>query len=168
MRPGLVITLLAVALLAGCGSTPPPAPDDPGSDQPADAGGEHDSPEGGRDDDDSGDAVVSVSMTQQGGLTGVVRTWRISERHPRHEHVFAAADRDVLEDPTTRTAEQSLCCDLLEYEVVIRYADGSTKRLRTWDADDTDPALQNLVTAVIDSEPWHLDAEGQRRGGSAG
>ena len=161
--------LLAVLLLAGCASTPPPAPDDPASDQPADTGGENGSPEDDRDDDDaSGDAVVSVSMTQLGGLTGVVRSWRVTERHPRHEHVFAAADREVLEDTATRAGEQSLCCDVLDYEVLVRYADGSTKQLRTGGAEDTDPALQNLVTAVIDSEPWYPDRGGAPRGGRAG
>lgn len=149
--------VLAVVLLAGCASTaPPPAPDDPVSDQPADTGGGRGSPGDSRDDAGAG-AVVSVSMTQLGGLTGVVRSWRISGRHPRHEHVFAAADREALET-TTRAADQSPCCDLLDYEVVVSYADGSTRQLRTRGAEDTDPALQNLVTAVIDSEPWKLDA----------
>lgn len=161
--------LLAVVLLAGCGSTPPPAPDDPASDQPADTGGEDGTFEGGTDDDDvSVDSVVSVSMTQLGGLTGVVRSWRITERHPRHGHVFAAAERELLEDTTTRAADQSLCCDPLEYEVVVRYADGSTKRLRTGGAEGTDPALQNLVTAVIDSEPWYPDRGGAPLGGRTG
>jgi len=50
----------------------------------------------------------------------------------------------------------------------FRYADGSTKQLRTGGAEDTDPALQNLVTAVIDSEPWYPDRGGAPRGGRAG
>jgi len=97
-------------------------------------------------------------MTQQGGLAGVVRSWRITERSPRHERVFAAADRSLLEGSSARAAGQAPCCDLLEYEVVVRYADGTSMRMRTWDGDSTNLALLDLVTTVIDSEPWQLDA----------
>ncbi len=154
MRSAPIVVLLAVVLLGGCGSTSPPAPDEPAPDQAADTGVE-DGAEGARDD-----AVVSVSMTQRGGLTGVVRTWRITERSPRHAHVFAAADRSVLEGSTTRAAGPAPCCDLFEYEVMIRYGDGSTKQLRTWDEADASPAVLDLVTAVLDSEPWYPDDGG--------
>lgn len=144
----LVVLLTGVLLLAGCGSSPAP--------EPADRTAEDLSPE-----------VVSVSMTQQGGQAGSLRSWRVTERSPRHEHVFAAAAPRALEDTTARGDGRPACCGLLEFEVVIRYADGTTTSLRTGAADSTAPALQELVWAVLDSEPLRPDAEGKVPGTTA-
>ncbi len=96
--------------------------------------------------------VESVAMTQTGGIAGVHEIWRIDGSDRGHAAVFEAASQTALADAEGAKGTPP-CCDLFQYNLVIRYTDGTTASYRVYDGGTSDPALDHLVSAVLDSAP---------------
>jgi hypothetical protein len=136
----LITAFVAAATLAltGCGSDDA----DPSS---SDKTNPTESPE-------SGPAVQSVSMTQSGGIAGIHQTWEVGPSDAGHDAVFEAASTEALEGVEGATGEPP-CCDFFQFDVTVQYADGSTESLRMYESSAADPALGDLVDAVLETKP---------------
>ena len=140
MRRLIAILVAATALaVAGCGA------DD------ADSSGGN--PDQNSSSDPAGSSrVESVAMTRTGGVAGVRESWRIGPSDRGHAAVFEAASQEQLADVEGAKGKPP-CCDFFQYSLVIRYADGSTASYRTYDGGTSDPALDQLVSAVLKTAP---------------
>ena len=143
-RAALAAVLTAVTLiLAACGSGGDPGTS-PGGGVPTD-----------RPTDGPAPAEVrSVTVTQSGGVAGVLRTWRVGPGTPGSDEVFAAATREALAGTDPGIPREPPCCDLFAYEVLVRYADGGTARYVTYTRADENLApgerqLHRLVAAAM-------------------
>jgi hypothetical protein len=96
--------------------------------------------------------VESVAMTQTGGIAGVRESWRIDGSDRGHTAVFEAASQTAIGDAEGAKGKPP-CCDLFQYNLVIRYTDGTTASYRVYDGGTSDPVLDHLVSAVLDSAP---------------
>lgn len=134
------VTALAVA---GCGT-----------DDAQSTGGDTDQDSSSDSTTSSGPAsdVESVAMIQTGGIAGVHESWRIDGSDQGHAEVFEAASQTALGEAEGAKGKPP-CCDLFQYSLVIRYTDGSTASYTVYDGGTSDPALDRLVSAVLDSVP---------------
>jgi hypothetical protein len=151
----LIATLAAVTALtvAGCGT-----------DNAQSSGGDTDSNSSSDSagSSDAAAAVESVSMTQSGGIAGSRETWTVGPSDRGHAAVFDAASQQVLAGAEGAKGTPP-CCDLFQYDLVIRYSDGSTASYRTYDGGTSDPALDHLVSAVLNTAPMAPTASPQMR-----
>jgi hypothetical protein len=106
--------------------------------------------------------VESVAMTRTGGIAGVHETWKIGPSDRGHAAVFDAASQPRLDDVEGAKGTPP-CCDLFQYELVIRYSDGTTASYRMYDGGTSDPALDHLVSAVLKAAPAPPSASPQMR-----
>jgi hypothetical protein len=154
----LIATLIAAAALtlAGCGSEDA---------EPA-SGGEPDSTSGDTDPTTPSDqepTVQSVSLTRTGGIAGVDESWRVGPDDAGHRAVFRAASKEALDDAATGVVKKPPCCDFFQYTVVVSYTDGDSATYRAYDGGTSDPALDRLVAAVLQTEPRPQGASGAQR-----
>jgi hypothetical protein len=142
-------------VLTGCGSQDA----DPASDG-SDSGETGETGETGQTENDAEPAVESVTMTRTGGYAGVHETWKVGPSDAGHGRVFEAASPEALADVGTDSgpAGKPPCCDFFQYDLIVRYDDGSNATFRMWDGGDADPALDDLVDAVLDTKPEHPDS----------
>jgi hypothetical protein len=142
----LIATLIAAAALtiAGCGSE--------GSD-PTTGGGDGDPTQ----QPDREPDVQSVTLTRTGGIAGVDESWRVGPTDAGHRPVFDAARTEALDDADTGVGKTPPCCDFFQYTVVVAYTDGDTATYRMYDGGTTDPALDRLVDAVLETKPLRTD-----------
>jgi hypothetical protein len=154
----LIATLIAAAAftIAGCGSE------------------DADPTSGGGDGDRTSDSeptqqpereptVQSVTLTRTGGIAGVNESWRVGPTDVGHRPVFEAASKEALNDADTGAGKTPPCCDLFQYTVVVAYTDGDTATYRMYDGGTTDPALDRLVDAVLETKPLPTDTSAAPR-----
>jgi hypothetical protein len=153
MRRLIAILATTTALaVAGCGT-----------DDAESTGGDSDqNPSSDADTSSQPAPVESVAMTQTGGIAGVHETWRIDGSDRGHAAVFEAASQSALGDAEGAKGKPP-CCDLFQYNLVIRYTDGTTASYRVYDGGTSDPALDHLVSAVLDSAPGPADLSHEMR-----
>ncbi|MGH3454740.1 MAG: hypothetical protein ACRDPQ_20440 [Nocardioidaceae bacterium] len=97
-------------------------------------------------------SVRSVAVTRSGGIAGDRQTWQVGPSDPGHRAVFDAAAPDALEG-AEGSAGKPQCCDLFQYDVTVRYSDGTVESFRVYDGASADPALTHLVSAVVATQP---------------
>jgi hypothetical protein len=151
------LSVAAALVLVGCGSEDAdPASDDTGS---GETGGGQDDADAGDNETDTGPAVESVTMTRTGGIAGVHETWKIGPSDAGHGRVFEAASPEALDDVGSGSGPPGKppCCDFFQYNLIVRYDDGTNETFRMWDGGRPDPALDRLVDAVLKTEPAHPD-----------
>lgn len=138
-----ILSVTAALVLAGCGSADPdPASDEPGREDPG--------------ENENGPAVESVTMSRTGGIAGVHDAWKVGPSDTGHGAVFEAASPEALDEVDAVTGKPP-CCDFFQYDLIVRYDDGSNATFRMWDGGAADPALDRLVDAVLDTKPAHPD-----------
>lgn len=131
---------LAAALLAGCGAdttttTPQEPPSSPGPSSPTQPPADQ--------------VAQAVTVTQSGGIAGVLETYRVTADDPLAERVLPLTDDPSLFADLSATATAP-CCDFFSYTVVVDYAEGPDYRFVTWDGADVPPEVDQLVSAVTD------------------
>jgi hypothetical protein len=97
-------------------------------------------------------SVDSVTVTRSGGIAGVHQTWQVGPSDPGHRAVFDAAEPQALEG-AEGSAGKPPCCDLFQYDVTVRYSDGTVEFFRVHDGASADPALTHLVSTVVATQP---------------
>jgi hypothetical protein len=97
-------------------------------------------------------SVRSVAVTRSGGFAGDHQTWQVGASDPGHRAVFDAADVDALEGAEGSPGKPP-CCDLFQYNVTVRYSDGTVESFRVHDGAPADPALTHLISAVVATQP---------------
>src|SRR5690606_25249121 len=124
-------TIAALSGLAGCGS------EDAGrtGTQPGTQTGAEPDGDGQGGPAASEPAVESVTLTRAGGVAGVQEAWKIGPTDPGLRRVFEAASREALDEVEAGDghAGKPPCCDFFQYDLVVRYEDGTNATYRVWD-----------------------------------
>jgi len=140
------LSVTAALVLSGCGSEDA---DNPATDE---AGQNQTDETGDTGDTEAEPAVESVTMTRTGGIAGVHETWKVGPSDAGHGVVFEAASPEALADVDSGTGVgKPPCCDFFQYNLIVRYDDGSNETFRMWDGGSADPALDRLVEAVLNT-----------------